>query len=99
MAYPKQPSDFIRSASIIGPSIASSIRAIITTIIESLDHSTIISIKILKINILNKYNEEYKKLDKFLLQCDLYLSFNSNQINEDIDKGLYIIIYLRGKAQ
>ena len=38
-------------------------------------------------------------MDDFLIQCDLYLYFNSDRINSDTDKVLYATTYLRGKAQ
>ena len=97
MAHPVQPTRPLRPASVAGPSAAPSERTITTA--ESSDHSTIISTKILKVNTPDKYSGECGKLDEFLLQCDLYLSFNSNQISEDTDKVLYVTTYLRGKAQ
>ena len=97
MAHLIQPSGSLRPASIAGPSAAPLVG--ITTTIESSDHSIIISIKVLKVNTPDKYSGDYGKLDEFLLQYNLYLSFNSNQISEDTNKVLYIITYLKGKTQ
>ena len=62
------------------------------------ESSAVVNTKMLKVNTPDEFYREQGKLDEFLLQCELYIQFNIDRIDNDTDKILYIIIYLQGKA-
>jgi len=53
---------------------------------------------ILKILMLNAFNDEYKKLQSFLTKLNLYIDFNQKKFNSEMNKDLYTVIYLKDAA-
>ena len=53
--------------------------------------------KQVKVKILNKYYEERDNLERFLLQCDLYMWHNQTQFKK-INKIMFVITYIRDKV-
>ena len=58
----------------------------------------VVSTKALKIATPTKYTGDRKKLEPFILQCELYYRFNREQFHESSDKVLYAMYYLEGDA-
>ena len=80
------------------PAVSTAPTEAIETTILSGESSAIVNTKVLKVNTPDEFHGEWGKLNEFLLQCELYVRFNVDYINNDTDKILYITIYLRGKA-
>ena len=64
------------------------------TTTSSGESSAVVNTKVLKVNTPDEFHGERGKLNKFLLQCELYVRFNVDRINNDTDKILYITTYL-----
>ena len=58
----------------------------------------VVTTKALKIATPTKYTGDRKKLEPFILQCELYYRFNREQFHESSDKVLYAMYYLEGDA-
>ena len=53
--------------------------------------------KQVKVKISDKYYKERDNLERFLLQCNLYIWYNQEQFKK-INKIIFIIIYIRDKV-
>ena len=67
------------------------------SITESIKKDEIIKEKHVKVKILNKYYEERDNLERFLLQCNLYMWHNQTQFKK-INKIIFAVTYMRDKV-
>jgi hypothetical protein len=54
--------------------------------------------KALKVSTPDTYSGERSKLKGFLIQVDLYLTFNSTRFNSETERVLWVVSFLRGDA-
>ncbi len=55
-------------------------------------------INVLKVLTLNVFTDERKKLWAFLIKLELYIEFNQAKFRSEMNKGLFIILYLKNAA-
>jgi len=55
-------------------------------------------INVLKVLTLNAFTDERGKLRAFLIKLELYIKFNQAKFRSEMDKGLFIILYLKDAA-
>jgi len=56
------------------------------------------TIDVLKVPALNAFTDEREKLQAFLTKLELYIGFNQAKFRFEMDKGLFIISYLKNAA-
>ena len=64
---------------------------------ESIKKDKTIKEKQVKVKISNKYYEERDDLERFLLQCNLYMWYNQTQFKK-INKIIFAVTYMRDKV-
>ncbi len=55
-------------------------------------------INVLKIPALNAFTGEREKLQAFLIKLELYIEFNQAKFRSEMNKDLFIILYLKNAA-
>ncbi len=55
-------------------------------------------INVLKVPALNVFTGERGKLRAFLIKLELYIGFNQTKFRSEMDKGLFIVSYLKNAA-
>ena len=67
------------------------------SVAESTKRDETIKEKQVKVRVLNEYYEERDDLERFLLQCNLYMWHNQTQFKK-INKIMFAVMYMRDKV-